>query len=94
MRSFTPAFYNARVEGIRVRGIVRDNEALCLVKYANDIRTCYADGKESTYLGYSIGGNVFTFSPVVGLFAPVYQAYHMTGVMGAFTSSALKLGYF
>lgn len=94
VRTFDPNFYNMGVEGIRVRGPVRDNEALCLVDLPNTIKHCYADGKESTSLGFSRGGDVITFNPVVGIFAPVLQAYHMSGVMLAFTSSALSQGYF
>lgn len=94
LRTLDPNFYNMAVPGLRVRGPVRDNEALCLVDLPNTIKQCYADGKESTSLGFSAGGDVHTFNPVVAIFAPILQAYHMSGVMLAFTSSALSKGYF
>lgn len=94
VRSFDPRFYDAGVEGIRVRGIVHANEALCLIEVPNSIKQCHADGKESTSLGYSVGGDVVTFSPFVGFFAPLLQAYHMGGFLLDMTITTLRRGYF
>lgn len=88
-------FFNPAVEGLRVRGRVNDSTALCLfdhVKYALD--SCYADGKRSTSLGYSPGGPVFTFDPIVGFFAPILMATHMARTIIAMSIEALKRGYF